>query len=239
MKNRTLSVILGTLTVIAAAFAATFLSGVIAFAVLYALIKGSESFIILSVPSAAVFSVYFVLFEVLFFKWQFKLSAKEKKRDTLIESDSDKNESARIGKISRAVTLCVICLSIAFPFAYSSIYVKFDGEKIEKHTFFISKEYTTDNVNGYSLLCDSSGMRFTISMKDGESFEIFNSDCVASNGFNEKYESVFGYAAFLSNTYDSQERIIRKRVSGREKMESTYYDLRPDVWKYLSEIMED
>lgn len=238
MKNRTLSVILGTLTVIAAAFFATFLSGVIAYAVLHALIKGSESFIILSVPSAAVFSVYFVLFEVLFFKWQFKLSFKEENQDKLALSDDDKKKNALIGRISRIVTLCVICISIAFPFAYSSIHVRFDGEKIVKQTVFVSKEYTTENVNGYSLLCDSSGMRFTISMKDGESFELFNSDSVVSDEFEERYESIFGYAAHLSDIYDSQERIIRKRVSGREKMESTYSS-RPNVWKYLSDIIAE
>ena len=126
-----------------------------------------------------------------------------------------------------------------FPFIYANTYTQFDGETITKKALIGKTEYTTENVNGYSLICNDEGLKFTISMRDGESFEIFNADTLISPKFNEKYESMFGYAAYLSDIYDSRESIVRKKVSGREKMESTYKESYPDVWKYLESIIKE
>ena len=239
MKKGALSVIIGTLAVIAAAFAAMFATAFIAGLIINAMIKDSPSFIILSIPTVAVFSVYFVLFEVLFFKWQFKLSlkAREAKPRLMASMEEEPISTEKFQKISSALTIVVVCLCLIFPAIYMGSYTKFDGEVITQKTLFVEKEYTTENVNGYSLLCDSDGMRFTISMRDGKSYELFNSDSLISPAFNERYESMFGYAAYLSDIYDSQERIIRKRVSGADRMKEVYEKDHPDVYKYLEKII--
>ena len=241
MKKGALSVIIGTLAVIAAAFAAMFITAFLAGLIINGIIKDSPSFVILSIPTAAVFSVYFVLFEILFFKWQFKLSLEEKaSKPRLMTRDGEETISPKkLKKISSVLTIIVVSLCLIFPAIYMSSYTSFDGEVITQKTLFIKKEYTTENVNGYSLLCDNDGMRFTISMRDGKSFELFNSDSLISPKFNEKYENMFGYAAYLSDIYDSRERIVRKRVSGSERMKEVYEKEHPDVYKYLEQIISD
>ena len=241
MKKGSLSVIIGTLAVIAAAFAAMFVTAFVAGLIINAMIKDSPSFVILSIPTVAVFSVYFVLFEILFFKWQFKLSLEARSSKTRLMSSMDEEPISpeKFKKISSALTVIVVCLCLVFPAIYMSSYTEFDGETVTQKTLFIKKDYTTANVNGYSLLCDDDGMRFTISMRDGKSYELFNADSLISPAFNEKYESMFGYAAYLSDVYDSQERIIRKRVSGADRMKEVYEENHPDVYKYLEQIIAE
>ena len=240
-KKGFLSAFLGTLLVLAGAFAAMLLTAFVAGVIINSSIKDSASFISLSIPTAAVFLVYFFLFEVIFFKWQFRLSLEEKsKKPSLMSSMNDAPISPeKFKKISQVLTVIVLCLCLLFPFIYTNTYTQFDGEKITKKALIAKTEYTTDNVNGYSLICNDEGLKFTISMKDGTSFEIFNADSLISPKFNEKYESMFGYAAYLSDVYDSREAIVRKKVSGKERMESTYKESLPDVWKYLESIISE
>lgn len=241
MKKGFLSALIGTLAVLAGAFAAMLITAYIAGVIINSSIKDSATFISLSIPTAAVFLAYFVLFEVLFFKWQFRLSLEAKNsKPSLMASQNDAIISPeKFKKISRVLTIVVICLCLLFPFIYTNTYTQFDGEVITKRALVTKTEYTTDSVNGYSLICNDEGMKFTISMKDGESFEIFNADSLISPKFNEKYESMFGYAAYLSDVYDSREKIVRKKVSGKDKMESTYKESYPEVWKYLEEIIQE
>lgn len=241
MKKGALSVILGTLAVIAAAFAAMFVTAFVAGLVINAIIKDSSSFVILSIPTVAVFSAYFVLFEVLFFKWQFRLSLESRasKPRLMASMQEEPISPEKFKKISSVLTIIVVCLCLVFPAIYMSSYTRFDGEVITQKTLFVEKEYTTDNVNGYSLICDSDGMRFTISMRDGKSYELFNADSLISGKFNQKYESMFGYAAYLSDVYDSREKIVRKRVSGSERMKEVYEKDHPDVYKYLEQIISE
>ena len=241
MKKGALSVILGTLAVIAASFAAMLLNAFIAGLIINASIKDSPSFVILSIPTAAVFAAYFVLFEVLFFKWQFRLSMEQRasKPRLMAGMGEEPISPEKFKKISSILTVIVVCLCLAFPAIYMNSYTKFEGENITQKTLFINKEYNTDDVNGYSLLCDDEGMRFTISMRDGKSFELFNADSLISPAFNGKYESMFGYAAYLSDVYDSREKIVRKRVSGADRMREVYEKELPDVYKYLEKIIAE
>lgn len=240
-KKGFLSAFVGTLAVLAGAFAAMLLTAFLAGVIINSSIKDSPTFISLSIPSAAVFLVYFFLFEVLFFKWQFRLSLEEKSsKPSLMRLKTEPVISPeKFKKISRVLTVIVLCLCLLFPFIYANTYTQFDGERITKKALIAKTEYTTESVNGYSLICNDEGLKFTISMKDGESFEIFNADSLISPKFNEKYESMFGYAAYLSDIYDCRESIVRKKVSGREKMESTYKESYPDVWKYLESIIQE
>ena len=240
-KKGFLSAFVGTLAVLAGSFAAMLLTAFLAGVIINSSIKDSATFISLSIPTAAVFLAYFVLFEVLFFKWQFRLSLEEKSsKPSLMTSQAEAPISPeKFKKISRVLTVIVLCLCLLFPFIYANTYTQFDGETITKKALIGKTEYTTENVNGYSLICNDEGLKFTISMRDGESFEIFNADTLISPKFNEKYESMFGYAAYLSDIYDSRESIVRKKVSGREKMESTYKESYPDVWKYLESIINE
>lgn len=236
-----LGVVIGTLAVIAGAFAAMFLCALISGLVLNASIKDEESFIILTIPSAAVFIVYFILFEVIFFKWQFYVSLKQKKMNamTSISNEEEIISPEKFKKVSNIITIVVICLCLIFPLIYMRTYTKFADTTITEQALFSKEEYTIDDVNGYSLLCNSDGMKYTISMKNGKSYEIFNADSLISEKFNQKHESMFGYAAYLSKTYDAQERIIRKRVSGTDRMREAYEKDHPDVWKYLEIIINE
>ena len=241
MKKGFLSALIGTLAVLAGAFAAMLITALIAGVIINSSIKDSATFISLSIPTAAVFLVYFVLFEVLFFKWQFRLSLEEKSsKPSLLTSSADAPISPeKFAKVSRVLTIVVICLCLLFPFIYVNTYTQFDGENITQRSLITKTEYTKDSVNGYSLICNDDGMKFTISMRDGKSFEIFTADSLISEKFNEKYESMFGYAAYLSDVYDSREAIVRKKVSGKDRMEKAYKEDHPDVWKYLEVIIAE
>lgn len=241
MKKGFLSALLGTLAVLAGAFAAMLITTLIGGVIINSSIKESATFVSFSIPTAAVFLAYFVLFEVLFFKWQFRLSLEAKSvKPTLMASQEESPISPeKFKKISLALTVIVICLCLVFPFIYANTYTRFDGDVITKKSLITKTEYTTESVNGYSLICNDEGMKFTISMRDGESFEIFNADSIISPKFNEKYESMFGYAAYLSDVYDSREKIVRKKVSGKDRMEKSYKESHPDVWKYLEAIIAE
>ena len=117
-KKGFLSAFVGTLAVLAGSFAAMLLTAFLAGVIINSSIKDSPTFISLSIPTAAVFLVYFVLFEVIFFKWQFRLSLEEKKsKPSLMMSQAEAPISPeKFKKISRVLTLIVLCLCLLFPF---------------------------------------------------------------------------------------------------------------------------
>ena len=55
----------------------------------------------------------------------------------------------------------------------------------------------------------------------------------------DKYENMYGYAAYLASEFESQPNYIEKRLSGVDYMEDYYKESHPDVWKYLSAIIGD
>ena len=239
MKKGFISALIGTLAVLAGSFVAMLITALIAGIIINSSIKDSATFVSLSIPTAAVFLVYFVLFEVLFFKWQFRLSLEEKESKPSLLNSQPTIPPEKFKKISKILTIVVICLCLLFPFIYVNTYTQYDGESITQKSLITKTEYTKDSVNGYSLICNDEGMKFTISMKDGESFEIFTADSIVSPKFDEKYESIFGYAAYLSDVYDSRESIVRKKISGKDRMERVYKEDHPDVWKHLEAIMAE
>ncbi len=227
-----LSGFFGTILVLLGVVVLMVLTSFLANLVFSAKLDGITSVAILKLSMAGAI-VYFILLEVIFFMWQISLAKKE---DTS-QSDADRK---RFSKISRAVYISTLCAILLFALISVNTYTDCREDSISEKFFVTTKEYKWSDVRSYSLVCDEYGtVNFTVTMRGGKSFELINTVTSCSDEFIKKYGSMYGYAAYLSSEFDTQDNYIEKRVIGAEYMETYYKEDYPDVWKHLESIMGD
>ena len=172
-------------------------------------------------------TVAFVLYEAIFIV-------------RLIRFGNDKDD-AKAKKVARIVTAACISLSFLFAIFSANTYTKLDDSSISSVCFVEVKRYEWEkrcDVLRYSLSCGSDGvLNFTVTMKDGEKIEILNQVNSCTESFTEQYGDLYGYAAYLSDTFDSSDYIIERSVTGVENMEKHYKDAYPEIWSSLEKII--
>ena len=221
-----LSWFLGTLLVIL---------GVVAYAVLSSFINrwiigarfGNDASCALLPLSVVGLTVAFVLYEAIFIVRLIKFG--------------NAQDDSKAKKISRIVTAACISLSFLFAIFSANTFTQLDDDSISKICFVKTKEYEWSercDVLRYSLSCDADGaLNFTVTMKDGEKIELFGAVNSCSQAFTDKYGDLYGYAAHLSEQFDSCEFIIEKSVTGVENMEKHYKDTNSEIWSSLEKII--
>lgn len=226
-KKGWVSGILGTVAVII---------GVIVYAILAALINNLMSGLNLAGGAACALypltltgiTVAFVLYEAIFITWQIKLGR------------PDGDEKTKMEKIFKIVFILCVSLSLIFAMFSANTYTRLDDNSIKKVCFVEYKEYGWTEHNSvlrYTLSCDENGMlSYTVIMKDGESFEILGQVNSCSQEFLQKHKNLYGYAAYLSEQFDSSEFIIEGKVTGVENMQK-HHKNNKDVWPYLERII--
>ena len=209
--------------------------GVVVYAVLSSLISrtiigsrfGDAASCALLPLSIAGLTVAFVLYEAIFIV-------------RLIKFGNDKDD-AKAKKVSRIVTAACISLSFIFAIFSANTFTRLDGDSISKVCFVETKRYEWRDrcdVLRYSLSCDGDGvLNFTVTMKDGEKIELLSQVNSCSVAFTEQYGDLYGYAAHLSEAFDSSGFIIEKSVTGVENMEKHYRDTSSEIWTSLEKII--
>ena len=175
-------------------------------------------------------TVAFVLFEIVFVLWLVKKGRKG--------SEDEK----RTALIFRIALITALAASLLFACVGANTYTRLSDDSISKVVFIEQKIYKwndKNNVMRYTLACSSEGsLSYTVTMKDGEKIELFGSVNSCTEEFIEKYENLYGYAAYLSNEFESSENaIIEGRIIGAEYMEKYYKDTDSVIWKYLNQII--
>ncbi len=181
----------------------------------------------------------FVLFDVIFFTTQAKRIIGEDIEKLGVKKDKLLLIARIIAIICVLALLCCIVLNIGWR-------NEFHDDSIKKVFFVTQKEYKPENVLKYSLVINEYGnAEFTVTMKDGESFELFNNINTCSDAFADKYGTgqdikekktnfMYGYAAHLSELYDNSGNDIAKHIEWDESI--TYDPADPNyesMWKYL------
>ena len=174
-------------------------------------------------------TVAFVLFEIVFVLWLVKKGRKG--------SEDEK----RTALIFRIALITALAASLLFACVGANTYTRLSDDSISKVVFIEQKIYKwndKNNVMRYTLACSNEGrLSYTVTMKDGEKIELFGSVNSCTEEFIEKYENLYGYAAYLSNEFESSENaIIEGRIIGAEYMEKYYKDTDSVIWKYLNQI---
>ncbi|MGM9643793.1 MAG: hypothetical protein ACI3X1_01770 [Eubacteriales bacterium] len=216
--------ILGTLAVIL---------GVIVYAVLSSLLCGVFvgarfpekpvcALLTFLIPSIG---IAFVIFEVIFVAWQIKLSKKG--------GDGEK----KFKRIFKIVTLSCISALLLLSVVGANTYTKLDDSTISKVCFIDYKSYDIDeDISRCTLSCSADGaLSYTVTMKDGEKIEFFNSVNAFAGGFKEKYENLFGYASYISEKLSNDG--LPTRIVGEKYMEKYYKEDHAEVWKYLEAMI--
>lgn len=225
-----LSGFLGTILVLIGVVVLMVLTSLLANLVFSARLAGLTAVAILKLSVTGAI-VYFILLEIIFFMWQISLAKKEDKN----QSDEDKK---KFSKICRAVYIGVSCAIVLFAVISVNTYTDCREDSISEKFFVTVKEYKWANVRSYSLVCDEYGaLDFNVTMKNGKTFEILNTVTSCSDEFLQKYENMYGYAAYLSDEFDSHESYIEKRIVHADYAEAYYKEQYPEVWKYLKTII--
>ena len=225
-----LSAILGTLIVLLAVGAYAVLSSLISNALISTRFGSDASCALLSLSFTAI-SVSFVLYEAIFIVWEIK------------GSKSGDADAVKLKKIFRIVCVACICLSLLLAVFSANTFTRLDEDSVSKVCFVEYKTYTWEDRNdvlSYSLSCDSEGrLSYLVTMKDGEAVELFASVNSCSDEFIERYENLYGYAAYITQEFKNSEFIIEGKISGKEYMEKFYKDDKPEIWKHLEIIIGD
>ena len=228
-------VIIGTVLVVFGALGAAFGLAFLAKTLLEASIKDSVASIILSIPSAAVFLIYFFLFEGILFTTQAKTFKKLLEESNPYEKSEKKDRRFKL--ITRSVYAVIIAICLIFPTIYMSCYTKIEDTKITEKTVFVKTEYSLDDISTYRIGINDTGLVFYVNMYNGESFEILQGDGIYSNKFGERFENKYAFASYLADVFDSNEKIITRTVTNAEKIKGTYKDI-PEIWEYISKYVE-
>ena len=230
-KKGFLSGFLGTLLVLVGVLVATVLTSLLANVIFSVRFSSGEPICAVLKLTLFVILIYFILLEVIFFAWQIKLAKNDSKK-------SDEASRMKSAKTFRIVCASCLCAIILFAVINVNTYTEYREDGISEKFFVTTKEYDWQNVLYYSLSCDRYGeIDFNIKMKDGKTFELLNTVTSCSDEFMDKYENMYGYAAYLASEFESQPNYIEKRLSGVDYMEDYYKESHPDVWKYLSAII--
>ena len=210
--------------------------GVFAYAVLSSLLNrwligarfGDDAACALLPLSIVGLTVAFVLYEAIFIV-------------KLIKFGNDKDD-AKAKKVAHIVAAACISLSFVFAIVSANTFTKLESDSISKVCFFETKKYEWSDrcdVLKYSLSCTTEGaLSFTVTMKDGEAIEILGQVNSCSKAFTDQYNDLYGYAAYLSEQFDSSDFIIEKSVTGVENMEKLYKDTNSEIWQSLEKIID-
>ena len=179
--------------------------------------------------------IAFILYEAIFILWQFDLLKKSKASEN----------SSQSKKILLIVAAACIAASLLVGVVFANTYVDCREDSISNVCFVTTKEYRWDTRNDilrYSLSCDESGgLSFKITMKDGNTVDLFGHVTSISDSFREKYNadkvSLLSYAAYLSEQFENSGFIIEKEISGVEYMTATYKDSNPEIWAELEKMI--
>ncbi len=174
--------------------------------------------------SLAIIAVAFVLFEVIFVIWQIWLGSK----------GTDKE--SKIKKVLFITSVICLSLILLLPVISACTYTKLSDDGISKVFFGEYRSYELDSdISRCTLACDSSGkLTFTVTMTDGEKIELLGTVNSCGTGFIEKYENLYGYAAYLCEKLS--EKGYPPRVVGEEYMAS-YKESYPEIWRHLEQII--
>ena len=179
--------------------------------------------------------IAFILYEAIFILWQFDLLKKNKA--------SENNPKSK--KMLLIIASLCIAASLLVGVVLANTYVDCREDSISNVCFVTTKEYRWDTRNDilrYSLSCDENGgLSFKITMKDGNTVDLFGHVTSISDGFREKYNadkvSLLSYAAYLSEQLDNSGFVIEKEISGVEYMTKAYKDNNPEIWAELEKII--
>lgn len=230
-KVSILSGVLGTLAVIV---------GVVAYVLLSSLFNrlfvgfhlGNDASCALLSLSIIGITVAFILYELIFIAWIFKKA----------KAGEDVAQRNKLNRLFILVLIVCISLSLIFAIFSANTFTRCDEKSISKVCFVTTREYRWDNrdIIRYSLTCSPEGtLEFSIAMRDGEVINLFSSVNSCSQGFIDKYENLYGYAAYLDKEFKECGYIIDSRIDGVEYMEKYYKDTYPEIWKYLEPIIEN
>ena len=197
---------------------------------------GGDAACALLTLTLAGYGVAFVLYEVVFVIWQFKLSA---------EASGRGDAAGKLKQVLRISFAVAICLSLLFSVVVGSTFVSCREDSISKVCFVETREYRWDtrgDVLRYTFACDEGGgLTFTVTMKDGEKFEILGGVTSLTSAFKEKYRtdkfSMLAYAAHLSEQFDESDFIIEKKLIGVELMKKYYKQDYPEIWQQIERIV--
>lgn len=223
-----LSAILGTLAVVVCTVIYAVVSSLVSNVIVSARLGSAPACALLSLSFIAIV-VSFVLYEVIFICFE------------LARAKKNESDGASAKRMLKIVAPVCICLSLLMSVVSANTYTKLTDNSLSKVCFAEYKTYSWSDRNDvmrYTLACSSDGnLTYTLTMKDGEKFEIFGSVNSCSDSFIEEYENLYGYAAHLSERFQNSEYIIEGKVIGAEYMESFYKDARPEIWVHLETII--
>ena len=179
--------------------------------------------------------IAFILYEAIFILWQFDLLKKNNR--------SDNNPKSK--KVLLTVASACVAASLLIGVVLANTYVDCREDSISNVCFVTTKEYRWDTRNDilrYSLSCDENGgLSFKITMKDGNTIDLFGPVTSISDSFREKYNadkvSLLSYAAYLAEQFYNSGFIIEKEISGIEHMTEIYKDNNPEIWAELEKII--
>jgi hypothetical protein len=176
-------------------------------------------------------TVAFILYEAIFIVHQIKLH----------KNAAGNDNGGKFNKIFRLVFAGFVCLSLLFAIFSANTFTKCDESSISKVCFVTTEEYrwdTRNDIRRYALSCDSNGkLSFKIYTLNGE-IELFDAVNSFGDSFVERFGSLDGYAAYLSEQFDNSDYIIEKRIVGQEYMEKYYKDSHPEIWKNIETIID-
>lgn len=223
-----LGALLGTLAVLVCTVIYSVISSLIANAIISARFKGEDACALLTLSFTAI-AVSFVLYEIIFICFE------------LARAKKDEKDGAGAKKLFRIVLPVCIGASLLFSIISANTYTKLADNSISKVCFVEYKEYSWENrsdVMRYTLACSAEGqLTYTVTMKDGQKIEILNSVNSCSDEFKEKYENLYGYAAHLTESFESSDYIIEGKIIGEEHM-NNFYKNDPKIWKHIEKIID-
>lgn len=220
--------LLGTLAVVLCTVVYSVISSLIANAVISARFKGEAACALLTLSFTAI-AVSFVLYEIVFICFE------------LARAKKDDKDGAGTKKMFRIVLPVCIFASLLFSVVSANTYTELNDDSIKKVCFVAYKKYSWEDgsdVMRYTLACSAEGqLTYTVTMKDGEKIEILNSVNSCSDEFKEKYENLYGYAAHLTESFESSDYIIEGKIIGEEYM-SNIYKNDPKIWTHIEKIID-
>ncbi len=231
-----LPVVLGTVVVVLAAFGVAFGLAFLAQFIISARINGSVAAVALTIPSATVFLIYFFLFEGILFTMQAKPFKKILEENKAYFKKTERGDR-KFKIITRSIYAVIIAACLIFPVVYMNCYTKIEEDAFTEKTLFAKEEYTLDDITGYRLGMSDTGLVFYVNMYSGEKFELLQSDCIYSDKFNESFESKYEFVAYLTDVFDSNEKIIKGQVTSVDKIKETYSEI-PEIFEHISKIIE-
>ncbi len=228
-KNRgCLSGILGTIIVIIGVIIYAILASLISNILISTRFEDGAHCALLSLSIIGI-TVAFVLYEAIFIAREIKNGSKG--------TESEK----KTDRIFRIVLVLGICLSLVFALVSANTFTELSDDSISMVFFKEYKNYRWDDrcdILKYSLSCDANGnLAYNVFMKDGEVVEIFGQVNSCSDEFIEKYDNLYGYAAYLTEQFRDSEYIIDEQISGVEHMEKLYKNGHPEIWEHLDKII--